>query len=74
MDVDHFKAFNDHCGHQRGDDCLRRVARLLVAAAGRRGRRHLQDFLQLAGQARAKLSATSPAMAAGREGPIASWR
>ena len=37
IDVDHFKAFNDHCGHQRGDDCLRRVARLLVAAAGRPG-------------------------------------
>lgn len=37
IDVDHFKAFNDHCGHQRGDDCLRRVARLLVAAAARPG-------------------------------------
>ncbi len=37
IDVDYFKAFNDHCGHQRGDDCLRRVARLLVAAAGRPG-------------------------------------
>jgi diguanylate cyclase (GGDEF)-like protein len=37
IDVDHFKAFNDHCGHQRGDDCLRRVARLLVAAVARPG-------------------------------------
>jgi diguanylate cyclase (GGDEF)-like protein len=37
IDVDYFKAFNDYCGHQRGDECLRRVARLLVAAAGRPG-------------------------------------
>jgi diguanylate cyclase (GGDEF)-like protein len=26
IDVDHFKAFNDVLGHQRGDDCLKRIS------------------------------------------------
>jgi two-component system chemotaxis family response regulator WspR len=35
IDVDHFKTFNDHFGHQQGDECLRQLAAEIVKGLAR---------------------------------------
>ena len=37
LDVDFFKRYNDHCGHQAGDACLQQVANILAGGIQRAG-------------------------------------
>lgn len=37
IDVDHFKAYNDHHGHVAGDRCLQQVAQAIASSVGRAG-------------------------------------
>ena len=37
VDADYFKKYNDHYGHQNGDDCLRRIASVLLIHTQRAG-------------------------------------
>jgi len=51
IDIDHFKAYNDNCGHLAGDDCLRSFAQSLKIPLGRAadfvGRYGGEEFLAI---------------------------
>lgn len=46
LDIDHFKEYNDHCGHLAGDDCLRKISQCLRESA----RELSLDFFRYGGE------------------------
>lgn len=62
VDIDYFKPFNDHYGHQAGDRCLAEVARVMAASVGqgqlfRYGGEEFAILLPLEGQPQLLLAA-----------------
>ena len=37
LDIDHFKLYNDHYGHRRGDECLQKIGLALSGVSKRAG-------------------------------------
>ncbi|MBT8441838.1 MAG: GGDEF domain-containing protein [Gammaproteobacteria bacterium] len=64
IDIDHFKAYNDHYGHQAGDDALKEVAKVISLSAQRP-----LDFAARFGGEEFALVLYGPASGYGRELP-----
>ena len=60
VDIDFFKAYNDHYGYTRGDDAIQVLSRILVEAGGRHGEGNFvghiggDDFVVITSPARAE--------------------
>ena len=70
VDVDHFKRFNDHYGHQAGDICLKEVAHQLKSAVRKRG----DSVARLGGEEFAILLPGGGSEAANRVARRLAWR